>query len=117
MGQGFCVGIITQEQDENEWFSPERAAVQCFLGCSSRKTDRIPNLFLLCINTIVDHYHADEGKITNLPLPSLLKNGIVNHLSSPEKLLINDLLARRFPLFMRTRGFYYYTDDEDGISC
>ena len=117
LGHGFRVGLITQEVDENEWFSPERAAVRRFLGCSSRKTDRIPNLFLLCINTIVQHYRADEEKISNLPLPSLLKDHIVKHLSSSEKHVADDLLARRFPLFMRTRGCYYYTDDEDGISC
>ena len=71
MQQGFRVGLITQWLDENEWYLAERAAVQHFQGCSKRTQDRIPNLFLLCVNTITDHYDAE--KISYLLLPPAMK--------------------------------------------
>ena len=48
--QGFRVGLITEALDENEWYSPKRAAVQRFLGCSSRKHTEYP-IYFNCVST------------------------------------------------------------------
>ena len=45
MQQGFRVGLITEWLDENEWYSAERATVQCFLGCSKKQKIESPAYF------------------------------------------------------------------------
>ena len=76
MQQGFRMGLITQRLDKNEWYSAERAAMRCFLGCSKRTEDRIPSLFLLCVNTISDRYDAE--KMSYLPLPPAMKKQLLD---------------------------------------
>ena len=123
MQQGFCVGLITQWPDENEWYSAERATVQCFLDRSKRRKDRMPNLFLLCVNMITDYY--DEEKISDLPLPPAMKKQILDMLLSPERQVTNAALDKysiwicpvKEELTWRLRGCYFYTDTEDGVSC
>ena len=53
--QDFCMGLITQRLDKKEWYSPERAAIRHFLGCSKRSKDRMPKLFMLCVNAVIEH--------------------------------------------------------------
>ena len=123
MQQGFRMGLITQRLDQKEWYSAERAAVQRFQGCNRRTEDRVPNLFLLCVNTIADH--CDEEKISYLPSPPAIKKQILDILLSPEKQLTDAILDKYCvwmcptdeKLTLRLRGCYFYTDTEDGISC
>ena len=123
MQQGFCVGLITQRLDENEWYSVERATVQCFLGCSKRTEDRIPSLFLLCVNTITDRYDAE--KMSYLPLPRAMKKQLLDMLFAPER-QITDAVLHEYSTWVcpideaiawRPRGCYFYTDTKDGVSC
>ena len=123
MQQGFRVGLITQQLDENEWYLGERAAVQRFLGCSKRTEDRIPSLFLLCVNTITDCYDAE--KMSYLRLPPAIKKQLRDMLFLPERQITDAILheysASMCPvdeeLVWRPRGCYFYTDTEDGVSC
>ena len=123
MQQGFRVGLITQRLDENEWYSAERAAVQRFLGCSKRTEDRIPSLFLLCVNTITDRYDAE--KMSYLPLPPAMKKQLLDMLFSPER-QITDAVLHEYSTWVcpvneaiawRLRGCYFYTNTEDGVLC
>ena len=123
MKQGFCLGLITQRLDKDEWYSPERATVRRFQGCNKRTKDRMPNLFPLCVNTIINHW--DEEQISKLPLPPAIKKQIRDDLISPERHVINNVLGEYFEwvfptdemLSLRTRGCYFYTDIEHGYSC
>ena len=117
------MGLITQRLDENEWYLAERGAMQRFLGCSKRTEDRIPSLFLLCVNTITDHY--DTEKMSYLPLPPAMKKQLPDMLLSPER-QITDAVLDEYSIWMcpideeltwRPRGCYFYTNTEDGVSC
>ena len=123
MQQGFHMGLITQWLDKKEWYSAERAAVQCIQGCSRRTKDRMPNLFVLCVNTIIEHCNAEN--IFDLPLPSAMKKKNLDDLISPERHMTDDVLSEHFAWlfptdemhFLWPRGCYFYTNTEDGISC
>ena len=126
MKKTFCVGLITQRLDKKEWYSAERAAVRCFLGCSERNKDRMPHLFVLCVNTVIKH--CDEGRITYLPLPRKIKEQILSEIISPERQLTDHVVGEHytwiFPtdetLCLRPRGCYFYTKGEpreNAISC
>ena len=123
MQQGFCVALITQRLDENKWYLAERATIQHFLGCSKRTEDRIPSLFLLCVNTITDRYDAE--KMSYLPLPPAMKKQLLDMLFLPER-HITDAILHKYSTWVRPvdeelawrpRGCYFYTDTEDGVSC
>ena len=117
------MGLITQRLDKDEWYSPERAIVRHFQGCNKRTKDRMPNLFALCVNTIIDHWN--EEQISKLPLPNAIKKHIRDNLISLERHIINDVLGECFRwvfptdemLSLRTRGCYFYADIENGYSC
>ena len=123
MQQGFRVALITQQLDENEWYLAERATVQRLRGCSNRTEDRIPSLFLLCVNTITDCYDAE--KMSYLPLPPAMKKQLLDMLFSPERQIADAILHKYSTwvspvdeeLAWRPRGCYFYTDTEDGVSC
>ena len=123
MQQGFHGGLITQQLDENEWYLAERATIQRFLDCSKRTEDRIPSLFLLCVNTITDCYDAE--KMSYLPLPPAMKKQLLDMLFSPERQITDAVLHEYSTLVCpvneaivwRPRGCYFYTDTEDGVSC
>ena len=83
----------------------------------------MPNLFLLCVNTITDH--CDEEKISDLPLPPAMKKQILDIVFSPER-QVTDTVLDVYSIWMcpvdeeltsRPRGCYFYTDTEDGVSC
>ena len=83
----------------------------------------MPNLFLLCVNTITDH--CDDEKISDLPLPLAMKKQILDILFSPERHVTDAALDEQSVwlcptdevLTWRPRGCYFYTDTEDGVSC
>ena len=105
---------------QKEWYSAERAAFRRFQGCSKRSKDRMPDLFVLCINTVVKH--CDEERITCLPLPTSIKEQILSELILPERQLTDDVVGEHivwiFPtdetLHLRPKGCYFYTEGESG---
>ena len=101
MKQNFCMGLITQRLDRKEWYLAERAAVRCFLGCNKKTRDRTPNLFVLCVNSIIEH--CDEVKIIDLPLPSTIKKQILDELISPERELIENVISEHFQWIFPTK--------------
>ena len=122
----FRVGLITQQLDKKEWYSAERAVVRHFQGCSKRNKDKMPDLFVLCVNAV--DKHCDEGQITYLPLPPKIKEQILSKLISPERQLTDHVVGEHFTwifptdetLCLRPRGCYFYTEGEpkeNGISC
>ena len=124
--QDFCMGLITQRLDKKEWYSPERAAIRRFLGCSKRSKDRMSKLFMLCVNAVVER--CDEERITHLPCPTRIKEQILRELNSAERRLTEHVRSQHimwvFPteetVCLRPRGCYFYTDGEcgeNGISC
>ena len=86
------MALITQRLDKNEWYLAERATVQRFLGCSKRTEDRIPSLFLLCVNTITDRY--DAKKMSYLPLPPAMKKQLLDMLFLPERQITDAILHK-----------------------
>ena len=60
MQQGFRMGLITQRLDESEWYSAERATVQCFLGCSEHN-----NRSLWCRKNVLSTFTSCNEKATS----------------------------------------------------
>ena len=79
----YSIGIITTPVHGGRIVSCERGVVARFVGCSSRKREKIATLSKLCINTIIAN--CEERGIEKLPLPSRLKEGIKDHLHSNER--------------------------------
>ena len=116
----YSIGIIATPVHGGRTVSCERGVVARFVGCGSRKSEKIATLSKLCMNTILGN--CEEERIESLPLPSRLKKDIKNLLHSEERNIADHVLkgvcGEDYPrtknntgaaIFYRGPGCFFFT--------